>query len=147
MTLDLLDNPVWHALNSHHRHLAIWSKKAVRYQPGTLIAAAMQGNYGPGFSDLRNLVEVGEVIAVIGSLPKKLPDWEIIESNLVSQMVCDNLQPAPSVDAVHLTTDDIPDMLNLIALAKPGPFLPRTIELGQYYGLRQDGQLAAMAAN
>lgn len=36
-------------------------------------------------------------------------------------------------------------MLNLIAIAQPGPFLPRTIEMGQYWGLRQDGQLVAMA--
>ena len=36
-------------------------------------------------------------------------------------------------------------MLDLIALAQPGPFLPRTIELGNYFGLRQDGKLVAMA--
>ena len=36
-------------------------------------------------------------------------------------------------------------MLDLVALAQPGPFLPRTIEMGNYYGIRQDGKLVAMA--
>ncbi|MFL6115759.1 MAG: GNAT family N-acetyltransferase, partial [Catenulispora sp.] len=29
--------------------------------------------------------------------------------------------------------------------AKPGPFLPRTIELGSYLGIRHDGRLVALA--
>ena len=145
MNLTFLDNPGWHALNSHHRQLAIWSKSAVRYQPGTLMAAAMQANDGPGFNDLRNLVEIGEAIGILGILPKELPAWEIVDSNVLPQMICDNLQPAHPVDAIRLTTDDVPDMLNLIALAQPGPFHARTIEMGNYLGIRQNGKLVAMA--
>jgi predicted GNAT family acetyltransferase len=33
----------------------------------------------------------------------------------------------------------------LAQLCKPGPFGPRTIELGEYYGVFEDGQLIAMA--
>jgi predicted GNAT family acetyltransferase len=36
-------------------------------------------------------------------------------------------------------------MLELIARTRPGPFLPRTIELGDYLGIRRDGALVAMA--
>ncbi|MFG1886179.1 GNAT family N-acetyltransferase [Micromonospora sp. NPDC049102] len=36
-------------------------------------------------------------------------------------------------------------MLSLIARTQPGPFLPRTVELGTYLGLRRDGALVAMA--
>jgi predicted GNAT family acetyltransferase len=36
-------------------------------------------------------------------------------------------------------------MLELTARTKPGPFLPRTIEMGTYLGIRRDGRLAAMA--
>jgi len=64
MNLALLDNPGWHALNSYHRHLAIWGKVAVRYQPGTLFAAAMPENDIVGFSDLANLIEIEEMIGV-----------------------------------------------------------------------------------
>jgi predicted GNAT family acetyltransferase len=66
-------------------------------------------------------------------------------TNQYPQMVCDDLKPAHPVDAIDLTSDHVPDMLDLVALTQPGPFLPRTIEMGQYLGLYQEGQLVAMA--
>jgi len=145
MDLTLLDNPGWHALNSHHRHLAIWGKIAVRYQPGTLIAAAMPENDNVGFNDLKSLVDADELIAVLGRLPDDLPGWEIAESSHIPQMICESLKSVPKVDAIRLTAKEVPEMLELIAIAQPGPFLRRTIELGQYFGIRQDDQLVAMA--
>ncbi|WP_280365852.1 GNAT family N-acetyltransferase [Nocardia wallacei] len=37
------------------------------------------------------------------------------------------------------------DFLALIARTQPGPYAPRTIEMGAYLGLRVDGRLVAMA--
>jgi predicted GNAT family acetyltransferase len=37
-------------------------------------------------------------------------------------------------------------MLELTAATEPGPFLPQTIQMGRYFGIRaSDGQLVAMA--
>ena len=36
-------------------------------------------------------------------------------------------------------------MMELTKLTKPGPFAPRTHELGTFLGIRIDGQLVAMA--
>ena len=36
-------------------------------------------------------------------------------------------------------------MIALTTLTKPGPFGPRTYEMGDYIGIREDGNLAAMA--
>ena len=36
-------------------------------------------------------------------------------------------------------------MLALVELTQPGPFAPRTIELGRYLGVHDNGQLVAMA--
>lgn len=105
----------------------------------------MPENNSSGFDDLRNLVEIDELTAVIGKLPNDLPPWEIEDCFPLAQMICDNLKSAHHVEAIRLTVDDVPDMLGLISIAQPGPFLPRTIELGQYLGLRQNGQLVAMA--
>ena len=44
-----------------------------------------------------------------------------------------------------LTTADVPEMLALVKLTKPGPFRPRTIELGGYHGVFVDDRLVAMA--
>jgi predicted GNAT family acetyltransferase len=41
--------------------------------------------------------------------------------------------------------DDVPDMMELTALTKPGPFSARTHELGTFLGIRVDDQLVAMA--
>ena len=40
---------------------------------------------------------------------------------------------------------DVPEMLALVERTRPGPFLPRTIEMGTYLGIRRDGELVAMA--
>lgn len=47
---------------------------------------------------------------------------------------------------MQLGPGDVPEMLALTAATKPGPFLPRTIRMGRYFGIRaEDGRLAAMA--
>jgi predicted GNAT family acetyltransferase len=46
---------------------------------------------------------------------------------------------------VDLGAADVPEMLELTALTKPGPFNRRTHELGTYLGIRRDGKLVAMA--
>jgi predicted GNAT family acetyltransferase len=145
MNLNQLDNPGWHALNSHHSHLAVRGEIAALYPPDIFIGAAMPENNSSGFTDLRSLVETNEIIGVMGSLPDNLPGWQVLQIARARQMICEGLKPAKRVDAVVLTEGDVPDMLDLVNLAQPGPFLPRTIEMGQYLGLRQDGRLVAMA--
>ncbi|WP_442874812.1 GNAT family N-acetyltransferase [Amycolatopsis sp. NBC_00345] len=46
---------------------------------------------------------------------------------------------------VRLGEADVPEMLDLVARAQPGPFLPRTVFLGTYLGIRHEGALVAMA--
>lgn len=55
-------------------------------------------------------------------------------------------EPLPSVrgQLVALGPHDIGEMLELAEIAKPGPFGPRTYELGRYIGLREGGRLLAM---
>ena len=52
---------------------------------------------------------------------------------------------SPGVEIVTLGVDDVPDMMALTELTKPGPFSARTHELGTFLGIRVDGQLVAMA--
>ena len=51
----------------------------------------------------------------------------------------------PGEEVVRLGPADVPEMLDLTARTKPGPFLPRTYELGVYLGIRRGGALVAMA--
>ena len=46
----------------------------------------------------------------------------------------------------RLTIDDVPDMMALVELTRPGPFGERTIEMGRYWGHGDtNGRLVAMA--
>ena len=55
------------------------------------------------------------------------------------------LRAEPNPESARLTAADVPEILDLIARTRPGPFRPRTIELGSYPGIRQDRALVAMA--
>jgi predicted GNAT family acetyltransferase len=44
-----------------------------------------------------------------------------------------------------LELTDVDAMVELVALTEPGPFRPRTIELGGYVGIFHDAALVAMA--
>jgi len=61
------------------------------------------------------------------------------------QLVDDGMATAPEPDALRLGPADVPEMLDLVRRTQPGPFLPRTIEMGTYLGIRRDGALIAMA--
>jgi predicted GNAT family acetyltransferase len=57
----------------------------------------------------------------------------------------ESLHPVPDPDVVLLGEADVPEMLALVERNRPGPFLPRTHELGRYIGFRREGRLVAMA--
>src|SRR5688572_17215401 len=134
MNLSPLDNPIWNALNSHHQHLAIRGDAAARYQPDILGAVAISDNSSVGLNDLRGLVEANEIIGLMGSLPEDLSGWEVLHVDQARQLILEDLKPATRVDAMVLTSEDVPEMLDLVDLAKPGPFSRRSIEMGQFLG-------------
>ena len=49
------------------------------------------------------------------------------------------------ISPILITSDDAGEMFELITLAFPGFYQPRTYERGTYYGIRVDGKLVAMA--
>ena len=55
--------------------------------------------------------------------------------------------PADDVDfaPVRLGPEHVPQMMDLAALTKPGPFGPRTLEMGDYFGVFEAEGLIAMA--
>jgi predicted GNAT family acetyltransferase len=73
--------------------------------------------------------------------------WKVRNDNALLQMVFEkpsfNLSQDASIRA--LAAADVPDMLALTQLAKPGPFLENTIAFGGYFGFFVDGRLVSMA--
>jgi ribosomal protein S18 acetylase RimI-like enzyme len=141
----LLDNPVWAALTGPHRHLAERVGSAARYQTDVSPFVAIADPDDPrSWADLAALVGPGNSFALAGV--QVLPEgWATGQSGQGVQLVATSLRDEPDPEAVRLTPADVPEMLDLVDRAKPGPFLPRTAELGAYYGIRRDGKLVAMA--
>jgi len=73
--------------------------------------------------------------------------WTIeLDTTMCPMLWNGSLPPAgESLDVVRLRSDHVPQAMELTALTRPGPFGERTIELGEWYGVFEDGLLIAMA--
>ncbi|WP_406135308.1 GNAT family N-acetyltransferase [Streptomyces sp. NBC_01089] len=141
----LLDNAAWAALTGPHRRFAETVGAAARYQPDVAPFVALADPASPAaWDDLAVLVGRGGQTAVTGVT--SVPDnWETVRSGSGVQLIATTLRTARDPEAVRLTPADVPEMLDLVSRTRPGPFLPRTIELGAYWGIRRGGRLVAMA--
>jgi GNAT superfamily N-acetyltransferase len=142
-----LDDPVGESLRGHHAHLARRLGRAATYVPE--VATFSSVSAGPDaqeWSDLARLLGRGEFADLFGSPAIPPPDWEPVFSVEGRQMIWNGDDHHDETDVVELGADDVPEMSNLVAEAQPGPFWPRTRELGTYLGVRdQNGTLVAMA--
>jgi len=139
----VLDNPVWHSLHGPHAHLARIHGRAAAYDAEVTQFVGIEGSGDADWADLRPLVGAGRVGVVVDrEIPEGLRTMMTVPCH---QMVAETWAPEADPDAVVLGPDDVPEMLDLTGRTKPGPFEPRTIELGRYVGFRVDGRLIAMA--
>ena len=143
----VLDNPVWHALIGPHASFAIGDDLVRRYPADVAPFVAVRTWEDPRVWDaLADLVGSGADIGLAGTDELPPAGWEILGRGDGVQLVqTDALQPRPFAEAVELGSDDVPEMLALVGRNEPGPFRPRTFELGRYIGIRRDGCLVAMA--
>ncbi|MDQ3788138.1 MAG: GNAT family N-acetyltransferase, partial [Actinomycetota bacterium] len=137
-----LDDPVGASLRGHHAHLAPTLGGAATYEPGVATFSTITDD--EAWPDLAKLLGPG-AFADMFSHPESPPsDWEPVFVLEGRQMIWTGTAP-DAEDVVELGPDDVPDMLDLAERTKPGPFWPRTIDMGTYLGVRDGGALVAMA--
>ncbi|MET8771828.1 GNAT family N-acetyltransferase [Streptomyces sp. NPDC004658] len=141
----VLDNAVWAALTGPHAPLADRYGRAARYRPETYAFAALADPADPAaWADLHTLVGPGHPVRV--KPVERVPDgWEVLGEGIGVQLVDTALRAEPAPEAVRLGAGDVPEILDLVARTRPGPFLGRTVEMGTYLGIRHRGRLVAMA--
>ena len=95
--------------------------------------------------DLTQLVPEGDSVALFerGGVIADAR-WQTLLRIEVIQMVCEEPVTPPDRELTPLSAVDVPDALALVELTHPGPFGPRTIELGRYLGVRDGRRLVAM---
>jgi ribosomal protein S18 acetylase RimI-like enzyme len=144
-----LDNAVWRALGSRHRALALERGRARAYRSDVSVFAALESFDPASWADLAEVLGPSRGCAFLGGdVPPDLPSgWAAGDRVRCVQMVLESgaVTPVVPVPVRPLTLDDVPAMLDLVARTEPGPFRPRTIELGSYYGHFEGGDLVAMA--
>ncbi|HEY4068488.1 MAG TPA: GNAT family N-acetyltransferase [Burkholderiaceae bacterium] len=145
-----LDNVFWHALVGSHAQFAVGSGGARRYAPGLSPIIAFEDVERPDFASLAPHCEVGEKLYCSGWFGAVPAGWQLHVEAPMDRMVWGaDVEPpdAPVDDALPLQAPrDADATVELAELTKPGPFGPRTIELGDYLGcFDAERRLVAMA--
>jgi len=142
----ILDRAVWQALNGPHAYLAEVHGMARRYPVDISPFNAVEDVTNPqAWADLRELIGDDGVAIVVADSVAVPEGWQVVETFPGVQMSGENVVGVRDPELVKLDISNASEMLDLIARTEPGPFLPRTVELGGYLGIRVDGELVAMA--
>jgi GNAT superfamily N-acetyltransferase len=158
--VSVLNNPVWYALSTDQSRLAEGSELAKRFSSDIAPLGALKEQSAEAYAALQELTSVEPVALFLDSEPVPPVGWTMVHRDMMYQMVCEapirgasiheasvsetSLAADDSAALRRLTLADIPQMLELTKLTEPGPFRPRTIELGSYFGIFHSGALVAM---
>lgn len=141
-----LDNPVRAALTGPHAHFAERRGRILRYRPDVTPWLALPDEPdAQDWADVAALAGPGASVTLTAFREPPPADWEVVFHAEGVQLVDDSVDAAPDPEARLLGPSDVPEMLALVERTRPGPFQPRTVELGTYLGIRRSGVLVAMA--
>lgn len=143
--MTVLDNPVWHALQTVHRTLSQGTPTAQRYKKGVLQVMGAEHPATAPYNELLHWLTPGERLFTVGDVPTLPDNWRYIKQVNCVQMICEVKPDVPPTDVLKLENHHLADMLTLINLVLPGFFYEQTPLLGDYFGIFQNGHLVAMA--
>lgn len=140
---EVLDRPVWHSLGGPQASLNVGQGAVRRLDPAYgPFAAAEPGQEAELVHHLIGgeiwLVETEAVTAPVGlSALREAPLMQMIADGPIASFDDPEITPLGAADA--------PEMADLALATEPGPWAAETWRYGQFYGIRIDGRLAAMA--
>jgi ribosomal protein S18 acetylase RimI-like enzyme len=146
-----LDNIVWTALTTRQANLAESFDQARRFVREISMIGGFLEPTPRGYDSLAALLAPGQTVNLALDAPyQPQPGWKLIFGTPMPQMVYQGAGVPASLSSsnpeiVELGAADVPEMMELTALTKPGPFSKRTHEMGTYLGIRSNGKLIAMA--
>ena len=150
MVMTALDNPIWSSLTGAHTAFA-GGGPDLKVYPFEMAPFAAVPSAETALTDdlLEETLGNRPFVYFVGTLPRlEARRFELTPYHAIRQMVCEELKPAPvraRASVRDLTAHDVPAMLELMARVYPAYFRERTIEMGRYAGIHEDGELVAMA--
>jgi ribosomal protein S18 acetylase RimI-like enzyme len=149
MKSHVLVDPARHALNSVHAHFAIGYAPARRYPAEVAPFAVIDDISEPTLSRLEALLAPKEQVYIFHEPPMHMNGLEAGSPLHTLQMLGPEFLPVEGsegdINPVSMVSANAGEMFELITLAFPGFYQPRTYQMGTYYGIRVDGRLVAMA--
>lgn len=158
MDNDELDRLLWTALSGEQNRFAlgadIGSGGARRFHPEIGPLAAVRDFSPESLADFAALARAHGPLALMQpGEPVEIPGIERVKSALGVQMIFSGdaaalgaiADAADDPRVVPLGMQDYAEMLELATLTQPGPFGTRTGELGNFWGVKEDGRILAMA--
>ena len=143
--MQALDNPFWSSLRSIHAGIAIGDGAAVRYPAEYAPFLGVAGADLDVGESLERLVAPGESVYLLGVAPRVPRGWALEAFAPLAQMVREaplDVAAGPPIEALSETHRS--EVLALTALVYPHYFRERTMLMGRYFGIFEDGRLAAM---
>jgi ribosomal protein S18 acetylase RimI-like enzyme len=148
----MLDNPAWYALTGPHAHLALGQGAARHYPRDVAPYSAIRESSPQAYADLVVDLPTGSDARLFRPRAEDAPPgWKTLSARPIIQMVAKGSalpgRRPGEADVAPLGMDDAAEVLELVKIAQPGPFGPRTLLLGRYIGIRDaaTGRLVAMA--
>ncbi|HEX2532437.1 MAG TPA: GNAT family N-acetyltransferase [Chitinophagaceae bacterium] len=144
---EILDNPIWHALNTGNRAFATGTGPVRYIRRDVGFFAGLQTNSPSELRTLHGLLPPDSRVILFTPERITVPSgWKLVLEKDLFQMICREPVLLNEEDGglVPLEEKDVPAMLELTARTNPGPFLPRTIDFGHYEGIFQGAELVAM---
>lgn len=150
MSVHVLDRPVWNALSTRQAASALGGDRARRFTPDIGPLAGARDDDADSLADLAGLVPPDGTLLLLQADPIVLPpELRAVTTATGVQMTAPTLTRAAATkgerDVEPLGEGDVPEMIALAALTRPGPFERRTPSLGRFWGIKDGGVLVAMA--
>jgi ribosomal protein S18 acetylase RimI-like enzyme len=141
------DNICWHALSGPHVAFAVGTPEVRRYAAGFSPIIGFADPRQPNLATLAPYCASGEHFYCEGWTGPAPAGWRVEKELTTLQMIWEGDAPADDevADVIQLGPQHAMQALELALLTKPGPFGPRTTELGDYFGVFEGERLVAMA--
>ncbi|MAP93542.1 MAG: GNAT family N-acetyltransferase [Ponticaulis sp.] len=153
MTEILLDRPVWGTLTGALSHLSVGGALARRFKRDVNVFAAAADTSSEAMDALFDVLPDEGSVYLMEAVPVRCPDGAqiMMERPGVQYISGGSFLDSPAINPIdgfpvqRMTDDDAADILELATLTKPGPFYANTHRMGDFFGIRIDGQLIAVA--
>jgi ribosomal protein S18 acetylase RimI-like enzyme len=144
--MQLLDNITWHTLVGPHAKYAAGTDDVRRYADGFSPIVGFANPSQPNLLALARFCRPDEHFSCEGWSGLAPTGWRIDAESTMFKMIWNAETPAvdEAPEAVPLGRQHASQALELATLTRPGPFGPRTIELGEYLGCFDGQRLLAV---